>query len=105
MEKLFVVSFYAGECRVIEYASEDGTRYRAPTKDWGLVAEPVRTVVDGMVASAKDGVPHGHVGRWLYVQGVYEFWAKSSEVAEAVAATVGFASVFASSALRNPRIL
>lgn len=94
MEKLYVVSFYAGECRVIEYASEDGRCYRAPTKDWGLVAEPVRLVSDGTVHSARDGASHGKIGGWMNVQGVYEFWTASQEIAQAVAQTVGIAGAF-----------
>lgn len=94
MQKLFVVSFVSGKSHLVECASEDGKCFRAPTADWAHLAEPVRTIVDGMVSSAMNGAQHGRVDRWLRVQGVYEFWTASREVADAVVQTVGFANVF-----------
>ncbi|MBI5654951.1 hypothetical protein HZC53_04870 [Candidatus Uhrbacteria bacterium] len=94
MEKMYVVSFYAGRCRIVEYASEDGKTFRAPTKAWALVVEPVRTVENGAVYSARDGAAHGRLNHWLTAQGVYEYWTANQEVAAAVAETVGIAHDF-----------
>jgi len=91
MEKIFVVAFVAEECRVIEFASEDGEHYQAPTANWAHVAEPRRVVKDGEVLSAASGAKHGPLEEWLNIQGVYEYWTDCERVALALAKTVGFA--------------
>lgn len=99
MKTLFAVTYVSNAVSIVEFASEDGKRYQAPTKDWVKVSEPKRVVLWGQIRSAGQ-VPwnvgsvstanlelQGNLNEWFVVKGVYEYWTESREVAEAVAQT------------------